>query len=397
MKITNAIVRDHRGRAKEGGPGELEVRITINRKSYYIGTGIRVRKSEFVAGRIMNCMGADELNDRLAIIFRKVMAEVNDAVEHNAPIDTAKIRKKVWGIVVKMNNEPVFIQWCEKQIPLLNVSKDTKRFYTLLVSRLYEFEKIRTWDDLTVENISNFDSWLHNFEVPRKSPQPDGEPKLLSDGTIYNYHKNLKALINRAVLFGVIDSNPYDKLKGKISRGEKENVEYLTEDEMQRIENLELPEGSRIDRARDIFVFQMFTGLAYSDAQAFDLSQYKWDGERWLRTGERIKTGSPYVSVLLPPVVKVLDKYGWSVPKMNNADYNLYLKKIGAMADIKTRMHTHLARHTFATQMLSNDVKIQNVSKMLGHKNIQQTMRYAKVLAQDVRNDFEMIERKLKK
>ena len=82
---------------------------------------------------------------------------------------------------------------------------------------------------------------------------------------------------------------------------------------------------------------------------------------------------------------------------MNNADYNLYLKKIGAMADIKTRMHTHLARHTFATQMLSNDVKIQNVSKMLGHKNIQQTMRYAKVLAQDVRNDFEMIEKKLKK
>ena len=397
MKITNAIVRDHRGRAKEGGPGELEVRITINRKSYYIGTGIRVRKSEFVAGRIMNCMGADELNDRLAIIFRKVMAEVNDAVEHNAPIDTAKIRKKVWGIVVQMNNEPVFVQWCEKQIPLLNVSKDTKRFYTLLVSRLYEFEKIRTWDDLTVENISNFDSWLHNFEVPRKSPQPDGEPKLLSDGTIYNYHKNLKALINRAVLFGVIDTNPYDKLKGKISRGEKENVEYLTEDEMQRIESLELPEGSRIDRARDIFVFQMYTGLAYSDAQAFDLSQYKWDGERWLRTGERIKTGSPYVSVLLPPVVKVLDKYGWSVPKMNNADYNLYLKKIGAMAGIKTRMHTHLARHTFATQMLSNDVKIQNVSKMLGHKNIQQTMRYAKVLAQDVRNDFEMIEKKLKK
>ena len=235
MKITNAIVRDHRGRAKEGGPGELEVRITINRKSYYIGTGVRVRKSEFVAGRVVNCMGADELNDRLAIIFRKVMAEVNEAVEHNAPIDTAKIRKKVWAVVVKQTNEPVFLQWCEKQIPLLDVNRATKNHYILMVARLYDYGQIRTFEDLTVENISNFNSWLRNYEVPVKSQLPGSEPKRLSDGTIYNYHKNLKALINRAVMFELIDSNPYTKLKRKISRGEKESVEYLTEEEMRRI------------------------------------------------------------------------------------------------------------------------------------------------------------------
>jgi site-specific recombinase XerD len=81
---------------------------------------------------------------------------------------------------------------------------------------------------------------------------------------------------------------------------------------------------------------------------------------------------------------------------MDNADYSRQLKMIGVMAGIKTRMHSHLARHTFATNMLSNDVKIQNVSKMLGHKNLQQTMRYAKVLAQDVREDFDMIAEKMK-
>lgn len=397
MKITNAIVRDHRGRAKEGGPGELEVRITINRKSYYIGTGIRVRKSEFVAGRVVNCMGADELNDRLAIIFRKVMAEVNEAVEHNAPIDTAKIRKKVWAVVVKQTNEPVFLQWCEKQIPLLDVNQATKNHYSLMVARLYDYGQIRTFEDLTVENISKFNSWLRNYEVPVKSQLPGSEPKRLSDGTIYNYHKNLKALINRAVMFELIDSNPYTKLKRKISRGEKESVEYLTEEEMQRIMKMDLPEGRPIDRARDLFVFQMYTGLAYSDSQAFDIANYKYDGERWVTTGERIKTGSPYVSVLLPPVVEVLKKYGMKVPKMNNADYNRHLKDLGLMAGITTRMHSHLARHTFATYMLTNDVKFQNVTRMLGHKNIKQTMRYAKVLAQDVRNDFEMVGAKLKK
>jgi site-specific recombinase XerD len=58
-------------------------------------------------------------------------------------------------------------------------------------------------------------------------------------------------------------------------------------------------------------------------------------------------------------------------------------------------LHTHLARHTFATYMLSNNVKVENLMRMLGHKNINQTMRYAKVLAKDVQSDFEMIGSKL--
>jgi site-specific recombinase XerD len=80
---------------------------------------------------------------------------------------------------------------------------------------------------------------------------------------------------------------------------------------------------------------------------------------------------------------------------MSNADYNRHLKSLGQMAGIKTRLHSHLARHTFATYMLRNGVKIENVSKMLGHTNIIQTQRYAKVLAQSVHDDFDMIAAKL--
>ena len=67
------------------------------------------------------------------------------------------------------------------------------------------------------------------------------------------------------------------------------------------------------------------------------------------------------------------------------------------MAGITTPLHSHLARHTFATYMLRNGVKIENVSKMLGHTNITQTQRYAKVLAQSVQEDFDMIAEKMKK
>jgi site-specific recombinase XerD len=42
--------------------------------------------------------------------------------------------------------------------------------------------------------------------------------------------------------------------------------------------------------------------------------------------------------------------------------------------------------------MLRNGVSIERVSKMLGHRKITQTQRYAKVLAEDVFAEFEKVE-----
>jgi integrase len=140
----------------------------------------------------------------------------------------------------------------------------------------------------------------------------------------------------------------------------------------------------------------MYTGLSFADMQAFDFDEYKWDGTSYRHIGNRIKTGCAYVSTLLPHVVNILCKYGGEIPKINNADYNKHLKALGQMAGIKTRLHSHLARHTFATWMLRNGASIENVSKMLGHTNITQTQRYAKVLAQSVHDDFDKVAEKLK-
>ena len=125
------------------------------------------------------------------------------------------------------------------------------------------------------------------------------------------------------------------------------------------------------------------------------MNEYKFDGTKWHNVGTRIKTGTPYVSSILPPALRILEKYNFEIPKMNNADYNRQLKALQQMARIKTRLHSHLARHTFATFMLRNGVKIENVSKMLGHTNITQTQRYAKVLAQSVQDEYDMIAEKL--
>lgn len=393
MKITTAIVHDPRGRAKKGEPGQIDVRITYMRKSIYIGTGVRVRKSEFVAGRVVGCAGADRMNERLAVIYDRAMSEVNACIASGAGLDVERIRRAVWAVAERVSDRAVFLEWVEDQIPLLNVSEGTRKHYWPLLVRLKEFGRITRWDDATVENIADFDSFLHQL---RRKPANNDQPcPLLSDAAVWNYHKCLRALLHRAYSFGKIDLNPYDRLKGKFSKGERENLEYLTESEMRAFETLLVPTGSMMEVARDLFVFQMYTGLSFSDAQAFNIKQYKWNGAAWQHIGERIKTGVPFVSQLLPPAVRVLEKYDMKVPKMNNADYNHLLKALGAMAGIETRMHSHLARHTFATYMLRNGAKIESVSRMLGHTNITQTQRYAKVLAQSVHEDFDMIAAKL--
>jgi site-specific recombinase XerD len=100
--------------------------------------------------------------------------------------------------------------------------------------------------------------------------------------------------------------------------------------------------------------------------------------------------------MLLPPVVEVLKRNGWKVPRMNNQRYNQMLKVIGMVVGIE-RLHSHMGRHSFATMMLSKGAKIENVSRMLGHTTVKQTERYAKVLAKDVYDDFDKVAAKLDK
>ena len=383
--ITTKLVFDRKKQAKKDGTGTIEVRVISDRRAYYISTGVRIREREWRAGMIINRPDAQSLNERIAIICQIIDTEVNRCIEANLAINTENLKNKVWAVKDTMSNDPSFLDWLDHQTEILNLSAGTIKHYVTLHTRLTEYGKIKRWGDLTTENISEFDAWLHKRKLS------NGEA--ITDAAVYKYHKCLKAILNRAVMFDKIDRNPYDRLKFK--RGESESIEYLTEDEMKAIENLKVPKGTQIETARDLFVFQMFTGLSYSDTQAFDFSQYKKVKGKWINTGERIKTGVAYVSSLLPPAVAVLEKYGWTVPKIDNADYNHLLKVIGTMADIPTKMHTHLARHTFATYMLRQGVKVENLQRMLGHKNIRQTMRYAKVLAESVHEDFDMVAAKM--
>lgn len=384
--ITTKIIFDRKKRAATEGTGTIEVRVTVARRAYYISTGVRVREREWKAGMVVNRTDAPALNERLAIICEIVDREANRCIKDGEAISTEKLKAKVWPVKEAMDDDQKFIDWVGDQIKMLTVSPGTRKQYKTMLTRLTEFDKMKRWRDVTAENITLFDSWLHQ----RK--KKDGTN--IIDAAVYKYHRCLKALINRAVTFGKIDRNPYELLKGKFKRGDRENVEYLTESEMKAIENLRLPADDTMELSRDLFTFQMYTGLSYSDAQSFDISQYRKDGDTYTNVGERIKTGVAYVSQLLPPAVRVLEKYDMKIPRIENHVYNRALKAIGIMAGIQVPLHSHLARHTFATWMLRNGAKIENVSRMLGHTNIRQTQRYAKVLAESVHEDFDKVAKK---
>lgn len=395
--INIATVFDHRGRAKgKNDVGPIEVRVTIDRKPYYINTGIRVKRCQFKAGRIVNHDNCREVERMLGMIVGRVRDEITDCQERREAVDVAAIRRKVWE--PKEDSSPLFVDWVEAEIENLGLKNGTYRHYKSLVNRLKEFGVFYKFDDLTVENVYKFDSWLRTLKKPQSITDVDAgrEAQPLCVNTIHNYHKDLKAMIGRALRLGLIDKNPYMALRGEFKRVEYDTVEYLSRQDSLRFEQVQCPAGSQLEAAHDLFVFQLYTGMAYADTQVFDIGDYREVDGRWINTGLRVKTGVPYVSVLLDPAVEVLKKYNMRTPKMASQVYNRNLKQLGVMAGIAKPLHSHMARHTFATWMLAEGAKIENVSRMLGHTNIRQTQRYAKVLAQSVHDDFEMISKKLK-
>ena len=401
--IRLSLVFDHYNRTKKGEMGPVEVRVTVNRKPIYINTGVRVHEGRLVGNCIKDIKvkcedgvmrlteDADILNERLTTIVGIVENEVNRCLEERKPLDVKAIRNKVWGMEPDQNDdEPTMIMWIKSMAASANLSKNTKLRYITLCNKLTAFGKMTRWKQLTVDNIYAWDVWLRGQDVPLTENQKEAgvEPATIGDSAVYNYHKCLKAMIRRAIKFDVITFNPYDKLQGVFKRPSRDVVDYLTTEQMHKVLALTPVPGSQVAMARDLFIFQMFTGLGYADTQVFDLSQYREIDGKWRFVGERVKTGVPYVSQLLPPVVEVLKRNGWRVPKMNNQRYNQMLKAIGMVIGIE-RLHSHMGRHTFATWMLENDVPIEHVSKMLGHTNITQTQRYAQVQAKDIYSDFD--------
>ena len=202
----------------------------------------------------------------------------------------------------------------------------------------------------------------------------------------------LKTIVVFAIDNDKLKINPFNGVK--ISKRTKE-VEFLTEPEINAI--MVKPLLGRLDKVRDIFLFQCFTGLSFSDMASLRREDFLINdsGQLYVKKNRK-KTGKGYLVVLIDHAETIARKYDFILPVLSNQKYNSYLKEIRDLCGISKPLHTHIGRHTAATYLLNRGIPIETVSKILGHSSIQQTQHYAKLLDDSVFREFKKLESKIK-
>ena len=157
----------------------------------------------------------------------------------------------------------------------------------------------------------------------------------------------------------------------------------------------------RLETVRDIFIFSCFTGMSYIDIDNLKESNIvTMNGERWISI-LRHKTGVSCHIPLLEVPQKILQKYegkdkkGRLLPILSNQKMNAYLKEIANVCGIEKKVTFHVGRHTFATMTYNMGVSIETVSRMLGHKDIETTQIYARLLTSRISEEMNRISNRL--
>lgn len=225
--------------------------------------------------------------------------------------------------------------------------------------------------------------------------------KKCNNNTAVKYVRNFRKIIKICLDNDWLDKNPCSRYEGKMKGVERD---YLTEEELNRIYNKRFS-SERLNLVKDIFIFSCYTGLAYVDVKGLkkDHIAIGIDGEKWIFKN-RQKTDTKSKIPVLPIAQEIIQKYSDHpkclnedsvLPILTNQKMNAYLKEIGDLCDISKEITFHMARHTFATSVtLTNGVPIETVSKILGHKNIQTTQHYAKILDKKVSEDMQILRNK---
>ncbi len=229
----------------------------------------------------------------------------------------------------------------------------------------------------------------------------------LAINSVHGHHKRTIRYINLAEKKELIPygCNPYRHFKLKT---EDTAVNVLSPYEIASIESLELSKQPHLERIRDLFLFCCFTGLRSSDAiklRFCDLDRspkgYSMNmmaqktGKQLMLPLYEIYDGKPERLVLRHQVIKQVaprsEQLIFVVPKkgkegITNQYLNRILKVIAEKANIRKKLTSHIARHTFVTDMLDRGVPTHVVQKIVQHANIKTTMRYAHIKQVHVSN-----------
>lgn len=340
-------------KARRNGLSPIELSVIINGDRSIITLDRYVKASLFNAST-QKVRGDKELNEYLETIRKKCYSIENELIKIDALDVNTFVSSFKNGIALK---EDTLLKVYDKHNELyrgsvLSGKVDNTAIYKYRKSRerLAEYIKTLDKDDIKLKDITPaFCTGYHNYCLSS-----------LKSSTVAKELKMFKRVLKFAVDERYIDVNPFNiKIKA-------EKLEYhpLTPQEIEKMWNREI-NSDRIEKVRDLFIFQCYTGLSYCDMATLTKDDIV-DGVIYKN---RRKTDVKSIIPLLPISKAILEKYDYQLPVISNQKYNQYLKALGDLCGCRMTLHSHLARHTYATLLLNKGVDMVTVSKTMGHSN----------------------------
>ena len=164
-----------------------------------------------------------------------------------------------------------------------------------------------------------------------------------------------------------------------------------------KIRDVELPEDKpRLSVSRDLFLFACYAGTAFIDTVSITKANVKVleDGDKWL-IYNRKKTGTLARVKLLPEALELMAKYEDGArdtlfPLLSTNRVRIDLITICKLAETSKTYSYHSGRHSFASLItLEAGVPMETICKMLGHKDVKMTQRYARVTQKKLFEDMD--------
>lgn len=390
-----------KSRVAKDGQAPILLRVTVNGQRSVVSVNLKVNPKNWnsVAGKsIANTRKDDEVNARLDTIRLRVMQIYREMELDREPITAQKIIDKYLGRdslseimlldVFREHNDR-----CHKLSGNGMASATVVRYETSYKHTAAFIESVYKKQDIPIADvdhkfITDYEFWLR---TERKC----------NHNSATKYLKNFKKIIRIALANDYISKDPFVNIKFKLDVVERE---FLEDHEIKAIIEKDIP-IQRLAQVRDVFIFAVFTGLAFSDLKGLKQEHLVRDNndDLWIRKA-RQKTKNMCNIPLLNPARKILERYkdhpecvtkGVLLPTLCNQKMNMYLKELATICGINKEICTHTGRHSFATSVaLANGVSIENVAKMLGHSNTNMTRHYARVLDKSIKRDMAKVDSK---
>lgn len=359
-------------RYKKASPTQkavVEIRITYDRKQKYLSTGVWLYPNQWKDGKITNCDNILQISQVLDKFVSNVRQVIMDMIQEGN-IDLFTIQDR---LNKKEFDKIGFLDFCNQRAAVREYGKekDTQERYERFLRKFISWGKIKTFSDINDKNIIAYDKYLIQQGMKNYSKWQ-------------NYHRFLNGFIMDAIDEGLLQRNPYKWLhieKDKKSHGLEK---CLTPQEFHRLKETKMPTDC-LEKVKDLFVFQTYTCLRYSDLARFNSSNIVIINGTEVYKFNQKKTKKGTTIPLLQPALDILAKYRGFLPVISNVKYNLYLKNVAQAAGLDVGLTTHWARHTGATILLNEGVDLKVVSRICGHSSMKITEQvYAKLLDETV-------------